>query len=103
VHGLVEPEALHIGPFEGREERILPRHLGRALQRLESDELGAALRLDAAEDRGERDADPRDHHRPPFDAAHAVDALLERMRLDEVLESVGRGLADETVDLHRPG
>ena len=36
----------------------------------------------------QREADPRDHHRPAFHAAHAVDALLERRRLDEIVEVV---------------
>ncbi len=36
------------------------------------------------------------HHRPRFDAAQAVDALLEVERLDQILEVIVAGL------LHRP-
>ena len=103
MHRLVEPQALHVGPRQRLEQAALARHLGRPHQRLEGDVLGAALRLDALEHFGQRHADPGDHHRPAFHAAHAVDALLELGGLDQVVEVVVGRLADEAVDLDRPG
>ena len=50
----------------------------------------------------ERKADPRDDHRPAFDAAMAVDTLFERMRLEDVFERVGAGLGALAFDRHRP-
>ena len=51
----------------------------------------------------EREADPGDHHRPTLDAAMAVNALLEREGLDEILERVIGRLGDKAVNLHVPG
>src|SRR6185437_14114421 len=78
------------------------RHLLRTVDGGELDELRLRVRLEALEQRAERKAVPRNHHRPALDAAHAVDALFERMRLEDVLERVGAGFAALAVDGHVP-
>ena len=80
----------------------LSGHFRGAAQRGERDIGGLALRLGALEHGAERNAHPRDHHRPRFDAPQPVDALLQLDRLDQVLELIGRRLAAQAVDLHRP-
>src|SRR5262249_5828934 len=102
MHRFVEPQAFDIGPLENREKRSLVRHLVGPQQGLQGDVLGAAQRLDSLEKLGERKADPRDHHRPALDAAVAVNPLLERHRLDYILQRVVGGPGDKPVDLHLP-
>ena len=103
VHGLIQPQALHIGPFEHREEGIHARHFIGTIGRLEGDILRAAQGLDALDEIRQREPDPGDDHRPALDAAHAVDALLEGRGLDEILDRELARLSDHPVDLHRPG
>ncbi len=62
-------------------------------------EVGSKRREDGAE----READPRDHHRPGLDAAQPVDALLERVRLQECIEIEHAGLRDLAFDRDGPG
>src|SRR5688572_17440934 len=100
MHGFVEPQAFHVRPLE---------RVGALLRKLsdivESDELHEArLRrgFDALDDIGQRNADPRNHQRPRFDAAEAVDALLEYVRLDEVFERVRGRLRDVPFDRDLP-
>src|SRR5690606_23707123 len=50
----------------------------------------------------ERYAYPRNHHRPCFDAAHAVDPLFERVRLEQVFEREGPGYFRFARDADRP-
>ena len=54
------------------------------------------------DDAGQRDADPGDHHRPPFDAPEAVDPFLQLNRFDQILEMVVSWLVAQTVDLDLP-
>ena len=72
------------------------------MQRDELDELRLAGGLDLVDDVLQRNADPRNDHRPRLDAAHAIDALFEGERLDEVFELVLGRLGDLTLDLQRP-
>src|SRR5262249_1696052 len=48
-------------------------------------------RLEALDEIGKREADPRHHHRPGLDATEAVDALFERVRLQDVFDVEGAG------------
>ena len=100
MHRLVQAQPFHVRPLE--HVGALHRHASAIVQREKLDELRLAGRLHALDDVPERDADPGDHHRPGLDAAHAVDALLERVWLDEVLERVLRRLGDHALDLDRP-
>ncbi len=59
MHGLVEPQALDVGPGQRLEQAALARHLRRPHQRFERDVLGAALRLDALEHLGRAGSRPR--------------------------------------------
>ena len=51
---------------------------------------------------GHREAQPGNHHRPRLDTAVAIDPLFEFVRLDEVLEVIGRrpGTSPSTLTLH---
>jgi hypothetical protein len=48
------------------------------------------------------EAGPRHLHRPGFDAAEAVEALLERRDLEQVVEAEGARRLDQAGDLDRP-
>jgi len=87
---------------EAEEPRLLRGKLRGVLQGREFDVLRGARRLRAPEQDGQRVADPRDHHRPALDAAERVDALLERRRLQHVVEIQPLRLGHEAVDDHRP-
>ena len=101
VHGLVHPQALHVGP---RQRRLgLPRHLLRVHERGEPHELRLRCGLEALHEIGQREAHPRNDHGPRLDAAHAVDALLEREPLHDVFHVVGAGLAALPFHHHAPG
>src|SRR5215471_988191 len=100
VHRLVHAQPFGVWPVEAAFGQA--RHLLRAEHGLELDEARLRLRIGALDHGGERKADPRDHHRPRFDAAEAIDALLEFGGLDDVVERVVAGLVAEAVDLHRP-
>ena len=62
------------------------RHLRSVGQRDELHVLGVRRRLESLQEIAELETDPRDHHRPRLDAAVPIDALLERVRLQDVLE-----------------
>src|SRR5262249_57503638 len=94
---------LDIRPNEGVEEAALARDLGRTPQRLKRDELSVSLRLGTLDHIRKREANPGDHHRPTLDAAMAINALLEREGLDEIIERIIGRLVDETVNLQGPG
>ena len=64
---------------------------------------GVGCRLAFLDQCGQRKADPWNDHRPPFDAAHPVDALFEAERLDEVLQVIGALPAGFPLDGDRPG
>src|SRR6185503_4296692 len=50
----------------------------------------------------ERKAGPWDDHRPTLDAAVAVDPLLLRELLQQILDRVGLRLVDHPADFYRP-
>jgi hypothetical protein len=85
MHGLVDSEAFDVRPVENSE--ALPRHLFRVFQGGELDVLRARCRLEALDEITEREADPRDYHRPGFNAPKPIDALLERVGTQQALES----------------
>ena len=84
MHRLVHPQAFDVGPVENRQ--LLAGELPRIVERRELDELRLRRRLAPLDEIGEREPDPRNHHRPRFDAAVAVDAILERLALEDVFE-----------------
>jgi hypothetical protein len=123
MHGLVQPEAFGIRPIElGIFLRIaaaatrllrfageitqrlgLAGHLARAIQSLELNELRLRAGLDALEQLGQREADPRNDHRPALDAPESIDPFLESVELQDVFDVVIRRLrVDEPFDLHGP-
>ena len=70
---------------------------------VEGDELRVRGRLEAPEHVGQRHAQPGDHHRPAFHAAHAVDALFRHQALEQGLQRDGAGLRARAADRDRPG
>ena len=101
MHGLVKAQSLPVGPADPRLPAAL-RHLLRIPQRLEGDVFRARLGLGAGNHIRQREAPPRDHHRPRFHAAEAVHPVLHHRRFDEVLELVVAGLVAEAVHLDGP-
>ena len=76
MHRLVDTQPLDVRPIEH-----VPALLGHLLgveQRGERHVLRARRRLDPTQQVTEREAEPRDDHRPCLDASHAIDALFER-------------------------
>src|SRR5437899_1125655 len=84
MHRLVDAQSLHIGP--GEDGNALTGHAARVVQRRELDVLRARCRLEARQQRAQGEADPRHNQGPGLDATEAIDALFERMRLENVLE-----------------
>eukprot|EP01136_Pigoraptor_vietnamica_P026027 Opistho-1_new@80615 len=101
VHGLVDAQALDIGPVERAAAQA--RHLGLVGQGHELDEPGLAGGLDAFDEFGQGVADPGDHHGPALDAAQAVDALLQGAELEQAVDVEDARLADLALDADRPG
>ncbi len=100
MHGLVHAQAFAIGPIEHRIGEA--GHLRRSFDRRESDVFRRSQRLAALEQSGEREAGPGDHHRPGFDAAHAVDAFFQRLALEDVFEREVSGFFGQAGDFHAP-
>src|SRR5262245_50945836 len=100
MHRLVEAPAFDVRPLE--RVGALLRKLSDVMECVELYEAGFRCRLDALDDVSERNTDPRDDQRPGFDAAEAINALLEHVRFDEVFERVRRGLGDVTLDGNLP-
>ena len=101
VHGLVDAQALPVGPLQ--DGTLLARHLLRVMQRFEGHVTCARGWLEALQDVGQGNADPGDHHRPRLDTAQSIDALLQRVRSEQVLERNGAGFGDLAFDRDRPG
>ncbi|ABA48737.1 hypothetical protein BURPS1710b_3740 [Burkholderia pseudomallei 1710b] len=100
IHRLVHPQAFRIRPVEDR--RGQPRHLRRVRERDELHVLRVGGRLDALDELRQRKADPRNHHRPAFDAAQPVHALLERRELQQRVDVVHLRVPDFSFDRHAP-
>ncbi len=101
VHRLVEAQALDVRPVENG--RTLARHLRRVEERRESDVARARGRLDVPQERREREPEPGDDHRPGLDAAHAIDAFLQRVSAEQVVGVELAGPLDLAADRDRPG
>ena len=100
MHRLVHPQPLAIGPVQ--HVAALPRHLFRAHHGLEGDILGRGLHPRPVQQHAQREAIPRDHHRPRLDAAMAIDPLFQRDALQDVLQPIIAGLVHQPVNLDRP-
>src|SRR2546426_7415806 len=101
MHRLVDAEPFDVGPVE--DATLLPGHLLRVEERGEGDVLGARRRLDPTEEIAEGEAEPGDDHRPGLDAAHAVDALLEREPAEQLVQVDDLWFLHLAVDAHSPG
>jgi len=101
MHRLIDPQSLDVRPVE--HGGALPRHLLRRVESRELDVLRAGGWLEAREELAEGEADPRHHQRPRLDAAEAIDALLERLSLEEVLEVEPAAHLGLARDRHAPG
>ena len=50
----------------------------------------------------ERESNPGDHHRPAFDATHAIDAIFKRRQLHEVVDIVSLLFCNIAADFYFP-
>src|SRR5262249_62178186 len=71
-------------------------------QTREPHESGLPRRFAFLQELVQRKADPRNPHRPGFDASVAVDAILERLSSKDVFEVIHRWLVTLPVDRDRP-
>ncbi len=84
MHCLVHAQGFDVRPLQHR--RALPGHLLRIVERREADEFRLRGGFEPRQQVREREPHPGNDHRPGLDTPEAVDPLLERMRLDHVLE-----------------
>ena len=96
----VHAQRLYIWPLQYRPP--LAGHFAGSHERFEADEPRPGRRLEALDQVAERKADPRHHHRPRFNAAQPVDAFLERVRAQNVLQRIV-GLGHPDVALNPDG
>ncbi len=101
VHGLIHSQCLDVRPLQDRD--ALAGHLFRVEERGEADEPGLAGGLEAGEQVRERETHPRHDQRPSLHAPEPIDALLERVRLQDVLEREGPLDLGFAVHRHVPG
>ena len=97
---LVQAQAFHIRPIQHR--GALPRHALGVVERGELYKLGAAGGLDALQNFIQGKSNPRNHHRPAFDAAQAIYALFQR-QLEQVIHIEGAWALYQSFHSHRPG
>ena len=96
-------EFVHVAPASAQQTAWQQwQHLPGVVERLERYVLRLGCRLEPLQHRAERDPDPRDHHRPGFDAAQPIDALLERVRREQILETDRDRPGDLPFDRDRP-
>ncbi len=101
VHGFVEAQPLDVRPVENADP--LPGHLRGIEQRGESDVARLRRRLDTPDQVCEREAVPGDDHGPRLDAAHPIDALLEREPAEQVVDADRLGPVHLALDRDGPG
>src|SRR5436189_972650 len=99
MHGFIHAKAFTIWPVQD-----VPR-VRYLLAVKKSDELsvlGFRRRLRAIDQRAQWKPDPRDHHRPSFNAAMAIDALFERREFHQRIDVDDLRLLDFAFDPDRP-
>ena len=101
MHGLVHAQTLAVGPVQ--HGPLEARHLLGIVQRHELYVFRAATRVDLLEQGAQRKTHPGNHHRPGFHAAEAIDTLLQRSQLEDIVHVEGLRLIDLTFDPHGPG
>src|SRR5207342_199974 len=84
MHGLVDAQALAVGPVQRTVS--LTGHLLVVLERGEGDVLRLGVGFEATEHLRQRHAQPWNHHRPTLDAAQAIDAFFGRGALEQVVQ-----------------
>src|SRR5712692_3196373 len=99
--GLVDPQALDVGPVE--DARPLTRHLLRVQQGGEGDVLRLGGGLDSLDQLRKWKTQPGNDHRPGLHAAHAIDPLLKIKPTSESVDVHDLGLVDLALDGYRPG
>ena len=100
VGGLGEGQSLRVRPGEGTVGHA--GGFGRSLERVELHELGLGGWLDHFDQLREREAGPRDAHRPRLDAAVAVGSFFEIELGVQVVETEGRWFGTESIDCDLP-
>eukprot|EP01136_Pigoraptor_vietnamica_P026025 Opistho-1_new@80611 len=101
VHGLVHAQAFHVRPVE--HIGVQAGHLLVVGQGHELHVPGTTLRLHLLDQLGQRIAHPGNHHRPAFDTAKTVDALLHRTELEQRIQVEVARLVHQAFDCDGPG
>src|SRR5215471_17970918 len=104
VHRFIETEAFGIRPVEtaAKQPGALSWHLILSNDRSEFDVARRRAWFQTLDQFAEREASPRNHHGPCFDAAHTVDAIFQREAFDQIIESIGRGLLHQSFNRDGP-
>src|SRR4051812_5167488 len=100
MHRFVEAKTFGVGPVEHAAAES--RHLLGPIDSGELDELRFSERLNLLEQCTEREADPRNNHRPAFNTAMTIDALLERSKLHDGVEVERFRRLHVAIDFDRP-
>ena len=103
MHRFIDAEPLAVRPRQDfRKAPPLTDHLLRPHDRRELDESRIPGWLEPAEQIAKRKSHPRNDHRPFFDTAHAIHALFERMRTNDIFQGVAAALRALARDLDGP-
>src|SRR5262249_55818546 len=100
MQGFVHAQPFDVGPVEYW--KPLSWHPARIVERRELDKLRLRRGLAFVDEILQRKSDPRDHHRPRLDTAVAVNAILERLALEDVFEVQLPRLGALSLDRHSP-
>jgi hypothetical protein len=85
MHGLIDTQTFAVRPVEHAATGC--GHLLRVVQRFEGNELRFGIRLEPLQHIGQRKAVPGHDDAPGFDTAMPVDALLDRERLQQIVDA----------------
>ena len=101
----IQPQPLHVRVSEPAADKpiFLPGHLIRGIEGFEGHIARVAGGLHQRQQLMQREADPGDHHRPGFHAAHTVNTLFQREAFGQIVMVKGQRLRHLTADGQRPG
>ncbi len=102
VHGLVHAQALVVGPLVGK-RHAHAGHLRRTVHRHEPQELRLRLGIERLDQIRQREAHPRNRHRPRLHAAEPVEPLFVRELLQKIVDVELHRLGDQAGHVDRPG
>src|SRR5213076_1726241 len=100
MHRFIQPQTFNVRPIE--HAGVLIRQALWIEQRLKSHVSRRRKRIDLLEQGTQRKSDPGNYHRPTLNTAMAIDALLGRRKLYQVIEVESPGLIHQTADFYSP-